>query len=60
MTGAVAAGELQRERFAAWQRAERDREVFERRQDPVATSAETRRKRSLNRSLRQARKKHWI
>ena len=60
VTGAVARGELTRERFAAWQRAERDREQFERRQDPVATSAETRRKRSLNRSLRAARKKHWI
>jgi ribosome biogenesis GTPase len=60
VAAAIAKGELTRERFEAWQRAEHDRGVFERRQDPAAMSAERRRHRSLNRSLRAARKKHWI
>jgi ribosome biogenesis GTPase len=60
VAAAVADGELARERFAAWQRAEHDRIVFERRADPAALSAERRRHRSLNRSLRAARKRHWI
>jgi ribosome biogenesis GTPase len=60
VAAAVAKGELTRERFEAWQRAEHDRGVFERRQDRAAMSAERRRHRSLNRSLRAARKKHWI
>ena len=40
VAAAVAAGALTRERFEAWQRAERDRIVFERRGDPEAQSAE--------------------
>ena len=60
VAAAVEAGELSEERFAAWQRAERDRLAFERRGDAAALSAERRRHRSLNRSLRAARKKHWI
>jgi hypothetical protein len=51
---------VDRERFEAWQRAERDRAAFERRGDPVAQSAERRRHRSTNRSLRAARKRGWV
>ncbi len=60
VAAAVTAGELTRERFEAWQRAERDRIAFERRGDPVAQSAERRRHRSTNRSLRAARKRGWV
>ena len=60
VAAAVAAGELSRERFEAWRRAERDRLAFERRGDAAALSAERRRHRSVNRSLRAARKRHWI
>jgi hypothetical protein len=51
---------VDRERFEAWQRAERGRAAFERRGDPVAQSAERRRHRSTNRSLRAARKRGWV
>jgi ribosome biogenesis GTPase len=57
---AVAEGGLRRERFEAWQRAERDRSSFERREDAAAVSAERRRHRSINRSLRAARKRGWV
>jgi ribosome small subunit-dependent GTPase A len=57
---AVTQGELTHERFEAWQRAERDRIVFERRGDAAAQRAERRRHRSLNRSLRAARKRGWV
>jgi ribosome biogenesis GTPase / thiamine phosphate phosphatase len=60
VAAAVAAGELTRERFEAWQRAERDRIAFDRRGDPEAQSAERRRHRSTNRSLRAARKRGWV
>ena len=60
MAAAVAEGDLTRERFEAWQRAEHDRVVFERRKDPVAQSEERRRHRSTNRSLRDARKRGWV
>ncbi|HET6171471.1 MAG TPA: ribosome small subunit-dependent GTPase A [Gaiellales bacterium] len=59
VAAAVEVGELSRERFEAWQRAEHDRVSFEQRSDPAAQSEQRRRHRSLNRSLRQARKKHW-
>jgi ribosome biogenesis GTPase len=57
---AVAQGELSRERFEAWQRAEHDRISFERRSDPAAVSEQRRHYRSQSRSLRAARKKHWL
>ena len=57
---AVTAGEVARERFEAWQRAEHDRLSFERRSDPAALSEQRRHHRSQTRSLRAARKKHWI
>ncbi|MDP9256629.1 MAG: ribosome small subunit-dependent GTPase A [Actinomycetota bacterium] len=57
---AVAEGELSQERFEAWQRAEHDRISFERRSDPAALSEHRRHYRSQSRSLRAARKKHWI
>jgi ribosome biogenesis GTPase len=60
VAAAVTAGELSTERFEAWRRAEHDRLAFERRGDAAALSAERRRHRSLNRSLRSARKRHWI
>jgi ribosome biogenesis GTPase len=60
VAAALAAGTLPRERFAAWQRAEHDRISFERRADPAAASEQRRRYRSHSRSLRAARKKHWI
>jgi ribosome biogenesis GTPase len=60
VAAAVAEGELSRERFEAWQRAEHDRLSFERRSDPAAVSEQRRHYRSQNRSLRAARKKHWI
>jgi ribosome biogenesis GTPase len=60
VAAAVAAGELSRERFEAWQRAEHDRISFERRTDPAAQAEQRRHYRSQNRSLRAARKKHWI
>ncbi len=60
VAAAVAAGELTSERYEAWQRAEHDRVVMERRADPAAQSAERRRHRSVNRSLREARKKGWV
>ena len=53
-------GELSRERFEAWQRAEHDRVSFERRSDPAAVSEQRRHHRSPARSLRAARKKHWL
>jgi ribosome biogenesis GTPase len=60
VAAAVAEGELSRERFEAWQRAEHDRISFERRSDPAALSEQRRHWRSQSRSLRAARKKHWI
>jgi ribosome biogenesis GTPase / thiamine phosphate phosphatase len=60
VAAAVAGGELSRERFEAWQRAEHDRISFERRSDPAAVSEQRRHYRSQSRSLRAARKKHWI
>jgi ribosome biogenesis GTPase / thiamine phosphate phosphatase len=60
VAAAVASGALPRERFAAWQRAEHDRSSFERRADPAAASEQRRHYRSQSRSLRAARKKHWI
>jgi ribosome biogenesis GTPase / thiamine phosphate phosphatase len=60
VAAAVAEGELSRARFEAWQRAEHDRLSFERRKDPAAQSAERRRYRSLDRSLRSARKRGWV
>ena len=60
VAAAVAEGELARERFEAWQRAEHDRISFERRSDPAALSEQRRHYRSQSRSLRAARKKHWI
>jgi ribosome biogenesis GTPase len=60
VAAAVAGGELSRERFEAWQRAEHDRISFERRSDPAALSEQRRHYRSQSRSLRAARKKHWI
>jgi ribosome biogenesis GTPase len=60
VAAAVADGELSRERFVAWQRAEHDRLSLDRRSDPAALSEQRRHHRSLNRSLRAARKKHWI
>ena len=60
VAAAVAEGELSSERFEAWQRAEHDRVSFERRPDPAALSEQRRHHRSLNRSLRAARKNHWI
>ncbi|MDX6629408.1 MAG: ribosome biosis GTPase / thiamine phosphate phosphatase [Gaiellales bacterium] len=60
VAAAVAGGELSSERLEAWQRAEHDRVSFERRSDPAALSEQRRHHRSLNRSLRAARKKHWI
>jgi ribosome biogenesis GTPase len=60
VAAAVAEGELSHQRFEAWQRAEHDRRSFERRSDPAALSEQRRQHRSLNRSLRAARKKHWI
>jgi ribosome biogenesis GTPase / thiamine phosphate phosphatase len=60
VAAAVAEGELSRERFEAWQRAEHDRISFERRSDPAAQSEQRREWRSQSRSLRAARKKHWI
>jgi ribosome biogenesis GTPase len=60
VAAAVAGGELSRERFEAWQRAEHDRISFERRSDPAALSEQRRHWRSQSRSLRAARKKHWI
>jgi ribosome biogenesis GTPase len=60
VAGAVAHGELSSERFEAWRRAEHDRLSFERRSDPAALSEQRRQHRSLNRSLRAARKKHWL
>jgi ribosome biogenesis GTPase len=60
VAAAVAEGELSRERFEAWQRAEHDRISFERRSDPAAVSEQRRHYRSQSRSLRAARKKHWI
>jgi ribosome biogenesis GTPase len=56
----LAEGGLSLERFAAWERTERDRISFERREDAAALSAERRRHRSVNRSLRAARKRGWI
>jgi ribosome biogenesis GTPase len=60
VAAAVAAGELSSERFAAWQRAEHDRVSFARRSDPAAVSEQRRHYRSQSRSLRAARKKHWL
>ena len=60
MAAAIGSGELTRERFEAWQRAENDRISLERRGDPAAQSAERRRHRSTNRSLRDARKRGWV
>jgi ribosome biogenesis GTPase len=60
VAAAVMAGELSRERFEAWQRAERDRLSFERRGDAAAVSEERRRWRSQSRSLRAARKRGWV
>ena len=61
VAAAVAAGELSRERFEAWQRAEHDRISFERRSDPAAAEREQRRHYSLERApCGPARKKHWI
>jgi ribosome biogenesis GTPase len=60
VTGAVAAGELTRERYEAWQRADHDRLVFEQRKDAAAQSAQKRRHRTINRSLRDARKRGWV
>ena len=60
VAAAVAEGELSRERFGAWRRAEHDRLSFDRRSDPAALSEQRRHHRSLNRSLRAARKKHWM
>ena len=57
---AVSSGELPRERFEAWLRAEHDRMSFERRSDPASLSEQRRHHRSLNRSLRAARKKGWL
>jgi ribosome biogenesis GTPase / thiamine phosphate phosphatase len=57
---AVREGELSRERFEAWQRAEHDRLSFERRSDPAAVSEQRRHWRSQSRCLRAARKKYWI
>ncbi len=60
VAGAVAQGELSRERFDAWQRAEHDRIAFERRNDAAAQSEDRRRHRSLSRSLRAARRRGWV
>ena len=60
VAAAVAEGRLSRERFEAWRRADRDRLVFEQRNDAAALSAERRRHRTLNRSLRDARKRGWL
>ncbi len=60
VAAAIGSGELTRERFEAWQRAESDRISLERRGDPAAQSAERRRHRSTNRSLRDARKRGWV
>jgi ribosome biogenesis GTPase / thiamine phosphate phosphatase len=57
---ALERGELTSDRFEAWQRAERDRIVFERRKDAAALSEDRRRHRSLSRSLRAARKRGWV
>ena len=60
VAAAVAEGRLTRERFEAWRRADHDRRVFEQRNDAAALSAERRRHRTLNRSLRDARKRGWL
>jgi ribosome biogenesis GTPase len=60
VAAAVAAGALAEQRFAAWQRAEHDRRSFERRGDAAAASARRRHYKTLDRSLRAARKKGWV
>ena len=60
VAAAVAEGELSRERFEAWQRAEHDRISFERRGDAAAARAQRAHYKTLNKSLRAARKKGWV
>jgi ribosome biogenesis GTPase len=60
VAAAVAEGRLTRERFEAWRRADRDRLVFEQRNDATAISAQRRKHRTINRSLRDARKRGWL
>ncbi len=60
VTAAVAGGALAEARYAAWQRAEHDRLSFERRGDAAAARAQRKHHKSLNRSLRAARKKGWV
>ncbi|MDX6620197.1 MAG: ribosome biosis GTPase / thiamine phosphate phosphatase [Gaiellales bacterium] len=60
VAAAVAAGAVAQERFAAWQRAEHDRVSFERRGDAAAARAQRGHYKTLNKSLRAARKKGWV